>query len=432
MSAPRLGPARKLAFGLVAAVLALGAVELLLWLVALGAGQDWRVSALPDPEDYAVICPMDEQILRVCPEIGQGYKRVRPEMFLREQDRPRVIVVGESFVFGLHLEMSQAWPAVLERELGGAAEVLNWGRCGSYSSRLAPVVDAAVELEPELLVLAIGNNDHTMTSFYTGWPARHPGSFYAVSEALGRFRLYGLLARAVGGVPKPQEVQDLRVELTDPVAHMAYSARRRPPDLSAFEDELAPPEVTLLLEREQRLKERIFRDRLRGFVRRAQDAGVPVLLATLPRNLRTPPVLSGIHGGDPEVVRSLVRELATDPPQGREELLRRGFEEDPRVAAFQHGLAELLLAVGRKEEAADAYRAAADWDLVPDSTPGLNAVVRDVAAETGCPLADLALLSERYLAQEHSIFADRVHVNAEGAELVAADLAPAVRELLGL
>jgi nucleotide-binding universal stress UspA family protein len=294
-------------------------------------------------------------------------------------------------------------------------------------------VEAALALEPDLLVLAIGNNEHTMTSYYTGWPARHPVTFYRVSETLGSLQLYGLLGRALGGgLPKPSEAFERRVELDDPVARAVYSARRRPPDLSLFDDALASPEVTRLLEQEQRLKERIYRDRLEDMVRRAQDAGVPVLLATLPYRLRTPPVLSGVHGGDPDTVRALMRQLREGGGRPNEAAIRQGLELDPRVAHFQYAQGELLLARGDRAGAAAAFRAQADWELVPDGTPSLEAIVREVAADQGCGLVDLATLSELSLDPGRALFLDRVHVSAEGARLVAEAFEDPVRSQLGL
>ncbi len=426
---------RKLGFGLLVSLLVLLLLEGGLRGLALALGADWRSPPLPEHGEYPVTCPLAEGMVKLCPEQGHGYERVRPEMFLVDPGVPRVIVIGESFVFGLGVEATQAIPAQLEARLDHQAEVLNWGRCGSYAGKLVPAVQAAVGLEPDLLVLAIGNNEHTMTSYYTGWPARHPVAFYTVSEALGRLQLFGLLGRALGGgLPRPSEAFERRVELDDPVARAVYSARRRPPDLSLFEDGLADPEVTRLLEQEQRLKEHIFRSRLEDLVALAQDAGVPVVLATLPHRLRTPPVVSGIHSGDPVRVRALVRQLEQgggDVPVP-ESVLREALAEDPRVSVFLNAWGEYRLAQGDIAGAVEAFRAQAEWELVPDGTPSLNRVIRDVAAHRGCALVDLEPLSERSLDPSQPMFLDRVHVNPTGAALVAEALEPVVRAQLGL
>ena len=424
---------RKLGFALVASLLALLLLEGALWSLALVLGSDWRTLPLPEHTDYPVTCPLAEGMLKLCPEERHGYERVRPEMFLEEPDGPRVIMIGESFVFGLGVAASEAIPAQLEDRLADQAEVLNWGRCGAYAGKLVPAVEAAVALEPDLLVLAIGNNEHTMTSYYTGWPARHPVAFYRLSEALSRLQLFGLLGRALGGgLPSPSEAFERRVELDDPVARAVYSARRRPPDLSLFEDALASPEVTRLLEQEQRLKERIFGARLTDLVDLAHAAGVPVVLATLPHRLRTPPVLSGVHSGDPARVRALVQQLDQDGVPVPESALRDALAEDPRVAVFLNAWGEYRLSVGDTAGAVEAFRSQAEWELVPDGTPSLNAVVRGVAQDRGCALVDLEPLSERSLDPSLPMFLDRVHVDAAGAALVAEALEPVVRVELGL
>ena len=432
MSPPRPRPWwSKLALGLATALLALLALELLLAGVTLLGERDWRVDPLPEAADYPVVCPKGQQLAVLCPEAHLGYERVRPEMFFLRADRPRVVAIGESFVFGLRLPVEQAWPARLEEQLGGRAEVLNWGRCGSYAGKLVPAVRAAIDLQPDLLVLAVGNNEHTMTSFYSGWFGRRPGLAYGLTELLSRSRLFGLLAHLVGGVPEVHEVQKLERSFDDELDRAVYSARRRPPDLSLFEDGLANREVTQVLEREQRLKERIFRRRLLQLVDEAQQVGIPVVLATLPRDLSTPPVLSGVQRGDPDTVRRLVRQLAADDRDDPAALVAAGLAADDRVAIFQYARGRLLLAQGEDARAAEAFRAAAEWDLVPDSTPGLNQVVRQVARERGCPLVDLALLSDEHMRRPGAFFLDRVHVNQQGAQRVAAELAAVVEPLLG-
>ena len=424
---------RKLGFALVAALLVLLLAEGGLRAVAWATDRDWRSSPLPVHEPYPVVCTMGEDFLKLCEEHRHGYARVRPEMFLREPDQPRVVIIGESFVYGLGIEIDEAVPAQLEERLGGGVEVLNWGRCGTYAGVLTTAVEAAVELRPDLLVLAIGNNEHTMTSFYTGWPARHPVAFHALAGSLGRLQLFGLLSRAVaGGLPQPSERFERDVVIEDPVERAAYSARRRPPDLSHFEDELAEPAVTRIIEREQRLKERIYRAHLERMVGLAQDAGVAVVLATLPSRLGSPPVLSGIHDGDPGTLRGILQQLQQGAGEATDRLVRDGLAEDPRVAAFQYARAQQLLASGDRAGALEAFHAQAEWDLVPDGTPALNEVVRAVAAERGCGLVELEPLSAQSLDPGEPMFLDRVHVSAAGAVVVAATMEPVVRAELGL
>jgi len=164
---PSRSVARRLFQGLLVAGVVLVGVELCLWGVASALQLDWTVDPLPSHRDYQVICPVGDELISLCAEDGLGYERVRPEMFFGTADRPRVVAIGESFVHGYQLEREQAWPARLEQQLGGEVEVLNLGRCGSFASKLVPVVEAAVTIGADVAVLAMGNNEHTMSSFNT-------------------------------------------------------------------------------------------------------------------------------------------------------------------------------------------------------------------------------------------------------------------------
>ena len=168
-------PSRRLLYGCLTAMTLLLFIEGALWGVGVATGRELRVDPLPAPADHAVLCAAsDGQAVRLCPDRGPAYERVRPLEFALRPSRPRVVTVGESFVYGLGLEAAEAWPAQLEQALGGEAEVLNLGRCGTYASRLQPQVAAAGTLQADVVIISVGNNEHTMTSFFTGTLGRHP------------------------------------------------------------------------------------------------------------------------------------------------------------------------------------------------------------------------------------------------------------------
>ncbi len=424
--------ARKAAFAAVAALLALLLLEGGLRVAEWALGADWTVSPLPEHEEYQVICPYGD-LLRLCPDQGPSYELVRPEVFFPKPDRPRAIAIGESFVYGLGLPKEQAWPAHLAARLENRVEVLNFGRCGTYASRLVPIVEAAAGLGPDVVILSVGNNEHTMTSFFTGWAGRHPLLFYRVVEVAGRIRLFGLLSRVLGAGGAVRETfTEPVLQLDDPVDQLVYAARRRPPDLGAFKGKVAGPRVTALLEEEQRLKERIFRNRLREMVDILQDAGVQVVLTTLPRDLTTPPVLSGVHEGPEERIRELVMALESGGGPDRARIIEEGLALDDKVAHFHYAKGMDLLARGRLEEAARELRLAVEWDLIPDATPSINAIIREVARERGVELVDLDRLADAWLTHPRDFFLDPVHVGPGGAEAIAEALAPVVARLVGL
>lgn len=432
----RLPLRRRLLWAALSTVLAFALVEGLLAGLSAATGQDWRVDPLPAHEDYEVLCPYGD-LLRLCPDQGPDYERVRPLVMSAQKDRPRVVAIGESFVYGLGLPAGNAWPARLQEELGLGVEVLNLGRCGTYASRLVPLVHAAIRLDADVVVLAVGNNEHTMTSFYSGWAGRHPLAVYRAGEILGRLRLFGLLAGAVGIPPRVEERFDqVPATFGAELDRQVYAARRRPPDLSAFARPdlpeglaLAGPTVTGILEQEQRLKERIFQGHLEGMAMALEQAGVAVVLATLPLDLTARPVLSGVHDGDEAQVVALLAELGGQPEPDAA-TVARAMALDPRVAAFPYFEGMGRRARGDLDGAAQALWDAAEWDMVPDATPSINRITAQVAAAHDLPLVRLDRLSEGWLARPSDYFLDKVHVSEGGALAVAQALAPAVRAAL--
>lgn len=425
---------KRLFYGLVVTIIVLLSTEAFLWLAALTTGRDLRVDPLPAPADYPVLCAAaDGQGVKLCPDRGPEYERVRPLAFSLRPDRPRVVTIGESFVYGLGLEAEEAWPARLEAALAGKAEVLNLGRCGTYASRLQPQVAAAETLHADVVILSVGNNEHTMTSFFSGPLGRHPLKTYEVMRTAGQSQLFGLLSRIVtGGQPlRAAESFDTPAKaITDPVDAQVYAARRRPPDLSLFPEGHASQEVTRILEEEQRLKERIFEGHLRRMVRTAQAGGATVVLTTLPWRLGTAPALSGTQSADPANVRRIVDRVGAPGDPDPEAAYREGLALDPTVAGLHHQAGRMYLRTQRPGPAADAFRQAAEWDLVPDATPSINAIIARVAAEEGATLVDLHALSDGWMAAPDSKLLDKVHVSAGGAEDVAQALVDPVRAAL--
>ena len=426
---------RRAALGLAVAVGVFAGIELALAALEALGGRPLRVDPLPGPAPIDVLCASGPDHWVLCPDQGAAYERVRPERFARSPTRPRVVVVGESFVYGLGLDAAAALPARLGEALGPDVEVLNFGRCGTYAGRLLPVVGAAIPARADLVVLAIGNNEHTMTTFFTGPAARRPLLAYRLLSTLGQWRLFGLLSRLAGAAaPAVESVEAPALQLRDAVDQRVYSARRRPPDLRLFPDGLADREVTRRLEEEQRLKEQIFEGHLRRMVRGLRGAGVQVVLATLPWDLRARPTLSGTLSTDETAVRQAFSALraATDAPDGPQAraAIDALLQADRTVAAAWSARGDAAFAQGDTGAAVDAWRAAADHDLVPDATPRINAAIAAVAADEGVPLADLHALSEIGVADPGLLWLDKVHTNAAGATALAQALAPTVRAAL--
>ena len=386
---------------------------------------------LPQHPAPKVFCESDEAgKIKTCPEPRFEYSRVRPEVYSPKPTKPRVVAIGESFVFGLGVKNDQSWPARLQHHLGDKYEVINMGRCGTHAGLLRPVFKKALALSPKVIILAIGNNEHTMTTYYTGWAGRYPLEVYSFSRSVGRLQLGGALFRAMGTPPRAVESFDgPEREFDNPVDKLVFAARRRPPDLTSFPNALAGPEVTRALEKEQRLKEMVYRDHMRSMLERGRDAGVTVMLATLPYNLNAPPTLSGSHNENTEAVKAVLTKL-TARRERPEELVKQGLALDEKVALFHFENGTDLLRRRKRMEAAHAFRQAARWDMIPDTTPEINSTIRDLSLAHDAPLAELHSLAETHLDRPDLVFKDKVHLNPKGCDLAGKLLAKEIKKVL--
>lgn len=420
---------RKIIFGFGIALAFFAILEISLWIIGATNGTDWRVNPLPKHPEYEVLCSFGDMV-RLCPDQGPNYERVRPEVFFPEKSQPRIIAIGESFVYGLGLPAEQAWPGQLKTLLGEGVEVINMGRCGTYASRLLPILKAALTLEPDIIILSTGNNEHTMTSFYTGPLGRQPLKSYQLMSRLGQSQLYGLLFRRIAGedIKFRESFTEAPRSFTNEDDQQVYAARRRPPKMDLFPDGIANRSVTRILEEEQRLKELIFKDHLQEMISLSSEAEVPLVLTTLPRDLAVPPVLSGVHSPNEDEVRRLARGLTVRDPSVQEDWVSKGLATDDRVSLFLYERAMIELREGNHDAASEWIRKNITWELVPDATPEINQIVRDLADKNDLPLVDLDKYSDRYLTNPQAIFLDKVHVNSTGASEIAHQISKTLEE----
>lgn len=414
----------------VAAVMLAGA-ELVARGAALALGKDWRPPPpLPDVPTFRTLCRGTEGSVYLCPQVaGGGGALSRETPFKLVPDRRRIAVLGESFVFGLGIPEADAWPAQLGVALGEEYEVLNFGRCGSESASLVRMLQAAVQVKADTVILAIGNNEYTMTPYYAGLPGRHPVLFQRSLEVLSSLQLFGILKLAVGNRAPHLFGAPLSTVAGHPMQKYINALHGRPADVSVFPNNLADAEVTEMLEGTKRLSERFFALRMAGMIQYARANGVDVVLATLPRALDAAPLLSGLHGIDRSEVEDTLRILRVGDPALRHNIddrtrtemigrLEEVLRKDPHIAhaLFVNGMR--LLADGRQEDGIQNLLMATDWDLVPDVTPTINGIIVDLAEEYDVPLLDLRPLALEAMGQSGTLFTDPIHLNAAGGRRV--------------
>jgi tetratricopeptide (TPR) repeat protein len=299
----------------------------------------------------------------------------------KPDDLQRVFIVGESVALPLQAAGISRLYGLLGRALGGApVEVVGMAMGGYDSDRERLALREALSFEPDLVVVLTGNNE-----------SPHPGLPWPPLLRLNRLLRRSRLARA----------------LEDRLAPAA------PPRLSPAQ-------------REQR-----FERNLEAMARDARRAGVPLLLCTLPINLRDHAPISGpAPRADPDYARAW---MALE--RGRLGAAAGGFaayasaHTADAYSAYWAGKA--LDRLGRRDEARRFYgEAARRADPGNACPPSRNEAIRAIAAREGAGLVDLegllAGLAPHGLPGA-GLFDDNVHWRQELYPLVSLALIRAAR-----
>ena len=284
-------------------------------------------------------------------------------------NRYRVVFVGASTVQGfpfprrlaaasfLQAMLADAWP---EREV----EVVNLGITSIASFAVAQVVEDALVLSPDLVVVYTGHNE-----FYGLYGA---GRYQRLQYFLRQLHLTHLVDGLIGGIGTRDEPTDL--------IKMA-AARGEVP----LHD---PGRATA----EQNL-----RDNLRRVSQLCERAPVPLVLCTIVANdAGFAPVGSTERG---EVWKARVEQaaqvltrgyVAPDDAEGALQQLEQAAALASEHAWLWYLQGRALERLGRDAEAQRAFRKARDLDTMPWRAPiAHNAVIRAVAKEHGTVLADV-------------------------------------------
>ena len=317
-------------------------------------------------------------------------------------NRYRVAFVGASTVQGfphprrlaaasfLQAMLADAWP---EREV----EVVNLGIAAIASFAVAQVVEDALVLSPDLVVVYTGHNE-----FYGLYGA---GRHLRLQYFLRHLHLTHLVDGLLGGIGTRDEPTDL----------IKMAAARGEVPLHG------PGRATA----EQNL-----RDNLRRVARVCQRAQVPLVLCTIAANDAGFAPVGSTEGG--EAWQAQVEQAA--------QVLTRGYVapddaadalqqlEQAAALSSEHAWSwylqgRALERLGRDAQAQRAFRKARDLDTMPWRAPTAhNAVIRAAAAEHGAALADVeAAFAAGAPAQGvgWEWMVDHVHFSVAGQALLA-------------
>jgi tetratricopeptide (TPR) repeat protein len=347
-----------------------------------------------------------------------GPRRARqPSPFALEQpkpdDRVRIFVLGASAAQGdpdPAFSMSRFMDILLERGWPDLdTEVVNLGMTAINSHVVLPIAKASLELDPDLLVVYLGNN-----------------------EVVGPF---GIAEGPPTVVDRARHLV-VRTRIGQLFQGMQYRSAARRGQLRTWQgmEEFLKHEVAI---DDPRLEEiyRQFETNVEGVLQAAGRAGVPVVLCTVAVNLADSPPFGSAHRSDvsPDELhswQSLIDEAWQLAAAGE---MAQAFDRFDRAAAIDPQHAETvfrrgqaLVALGRYAEAREAFSTARDLDTLrfrADSR--INAILRELAGRdwpAPVVLADVAGTADAVSPGGISggaLLYEHVHLNPAGNDLAA-------------
>ncbi len=325
----------------------------------------------------------------------------------------RILCVGGSACAGWPHPPDQTFSAYLEKALqaaypGRSVEVINAGTHGFASYRVRSVLAEVLPLQPDAVLIWCGNNEFLENRRYARW------SVYADRLGLNHLRL---VQRLHAARQKPEtalpanELKDAALFFWSKVKQQACALRADPAQFAAVKEH--------------------YEESIADMVRMADRQGVPVLLCTVPVNLRDWQPTVSRHG----VQGAALREWQAAYDAGQRAQLtglgdatlasfERAVARDPEHAETHFGYARALEATGRIAAARASYSQARDLDYNPfRALSCFNLAIRRIAA--GSPavtLIDLEAAFDRASDRGSAgfdLFLDYVHPNRRGNEVVA-------------
>ena len=287
-------------------------------------------------------------------------------------------------------------------------EAVNASGVSYAMHRLNIVSDELLAYEPDVLLVYSGHNEFIESEFFEAFKRR----------SATRNRLEYLLAHSRIYSPIRSAVEEWRNE--------------SPSTSEQFEARVRREETRVFPRQEKELIVSEYRWRLERLVRRAQQFGVKVVLATVPCNLRDWRPSSSTTGV--RLTDDAQREWSGALLTGKRRLESGDFEAAiaslepaarlvPAHAETEFFLAQAYEGLARWDEARSAYQRACDADASPNRrVSGINEAIREVAHQYGALLVDVDRNFEQ--SSEHglvgfNLIEDYVHPTREGHEIIA-------------
>ena len=329
----------------------------------------------------------------------------------------RILVFGASAAYGEMFSPYTAFAGVAERLLRDAnpstpIEVLNLSHGGMGSRQVGEMVYRALENDsPDAIVVYTGNNEYHELRALKARSDRYDPGAELLRRRLSASALYRFLRDTF--VPEDTTLTPPEGEEWLPIGRL---------DVTVDADDRA-------------LGVQLYREHLASIARAAENRGVPLIVTTVPTNLRdhvdrgTPGQASEAENRALAELRGLVNRV----PDAQFSEEAAGRATSITTEAGLHALGNLYVDAKRTEEALDAFRRKELAALRPmTSNHDLRGVVNAMGEAGDAVVCDLAGALEA--ANPHGVpgsdmFIDHCHPNAEGHRHLGVALAHCLADL---
>ena len=353
--------------------------------------------------------------------------RMTPHPFVepRHMNSLRVVIVGGSTVQGYphprRLTTSSYIQSMLEDALPQQrVEVFNLGITAISSFAVARVVEDAMELKPDIVVVYTGHNE--IYGVYGAASLSQGGKSIWVKKLHYNIMQWGITA------------------LVNRVIQMFNLASRDSPPTSLL-NVMATAGSVVLEDPRRKDAERNLRANLRDIIEISRENDVSLLLCTVASNERgfAPSYAEPlIDTGSLKIWKKMVADGNTAYEEKHFNIALSQFENALRLDSqnawihFQTG--RCLEMLGNKTSARNAYIRARDTDPTPwRASSAINQVIRETAQVKGVTLVDGEILFTKYSSSAGigwDLMDDHVHPSAQGQILLAREVAESVVDLL--
>jgi lysophospholipase L1-like esterase len=343
----------------------------------------------------------------------------------------RIFCFGGSTVHGHPYQSDTAFPKWLELELNAREskrtfQAINCGGVSYASYRIVPLVEEVTRYQPDLIVVATGENEFLEDRTYRSVKSRSAIRRW-FEDGLQSLRIVTVarqwlrpqkaqLSGTSDSTGKEASIQEVRTRLDTSAGYASYHRD------DAWHDRVAAQ----------------FEESLRTMVETCRAAHVPLLFVKPGSNLRDcPPYKSehrpGITLEEERTWQSLFDQATAK--QNRADALatyRKAEEMDGEYALLLFRIAKLLDAQGERQQTLDYYLKARDQDICPLRPPTRHEqILERVSQETKTPLVDAAaLIAAQSMDRSpgNDWYLDHVHPNIGGHQLIARALVERIQQ----